>query len=199
LPPSLLAPGATSRELVLDRAGALRLLGEAGFPQGLEAEMLVTDAPRPYLPTPSEMAQALREQLAVVGIRLSLRPTASWTDYLERASRGDYELALLGWQADSADPADFLSALLSSEAAGATNRSRYRSPDLDAVLKRARRESGPRDREAAFREAESLFQRDMPFVPLFHVPVFTAYRVVLQGVVPGPTGLLRYDKTWKLE
>ena len=39
----------------------------------------------------------------------------------------------------------------------------------------------------------------MPFVPLYHVSVFTAYRRVVVGLAPSPTGLLRYDKTWKLE
>ena len=106
---------------------------------------------------------------------------------------------MLGWQADSTDPNDFLTALLSADAIGTTNRSRYRSSSMDALLKRARRESTLPEREAVYREAEQLFQKDMPFVPLFHVSVFTAYRVAVRGIAPGPTGLSRYDKTWKLE
>jgi dipeptide transport system substrate-binding protein len=106
---------------------------------------------------------------------------------------------VLGWQADSTDPNDFLSALLSAEAIGTTNRSRYRSPAMDGLLKRARQESEAAERAAIYRQAAQLFQKDMPFVPLYHVSVFTAYRRSVRGVAPGPTGLLRYDKTWKLE
>jgi peptide/nickel transport system substrate-binding protein len=198
LPPALLAPMGNIRDLVLDRPGAERLLAEAGRGEGITATLLVADAPRPYMPAPLELAAALRDQVAVSGFRLALRTVSSWTEYLDRATRGDYELALLGWQADSTDANDFLSALLSSEAIGSTNRSRYRSAAMDGLLKRARRESASAERESVYRSAEQLFQKDMPFVPLFHVSVFTAYRTSVRGIAPGPTGLLRFDKTWKL-
>jgi len=199
LPPSLLGRPGPVRELVLDRPGAQRLLAEAGLANGFDTTLLAADSPRPYLPSPVALASSLRDQLAAVSIRAALRVVASWSEYLDRVTRGDYDLALLGWQADSTDPNDFLSALLAAEAIGTTNRSRYRNPAMEALLKRARRESDAAAREAVYREAQELFHRDMPFVPLYHVSVFTAYRRTVRGVAPGPTGLLRYDKTWKLE
>ena len=96
------------------------------------------------------------------------------------------------------DPNDFLSVLLDSESIGTTNRSRYRNPVMDALLKRARMGSDMESRLAAYREAQALFQRDMPWVPLYHGSVFTAYRRVVRGLSIGPTGVLRYDKAWKL-
>jgi ABC-type transport system substrate-binding protein len=199
LPPSLLSRVGTTRDLVLDRPGAQRLLAEAGLGNGVTGTLLAVDAPRPYLPTPLDLAKALQDQLAASGIRLQLRTATSWADYLQDTTRGEYDLAVLGWQADSTDPNDFLTALLSADAIGATNRSRYRSDSMDALLKRARRETTVPEREAVYREAEQLFQKDMPFAPLFHVSVFTAYRLAVRGIAPGPTGLSRYDKTWKLE
>ena len=199
LPPSLLGRPGPIRDLVLDRPGAERLLAEAGLPKGLDTTLLTVDSPRPYMPSPVALGETLRDQLRAAGIRAALTVVASWPDYLERVTRGDYDLALLGWQADSTDPNDFLSALLSSEAIGTTNRSRYRNPAMEALLKRARRESDASAREAVYREAQELFHKDMPFVPLYHVSVFTAYRRTVRGMAPGPTGLLRYDKTWKLE
>ena len=199
LPPSLLgAPGA-GRDLTLDRPGAVRLLGEAGLPKGLDTTLLAADSPRPYMPSPVALAQALRDQLAEAGIRVALTVVGSWSEYLDRVTRGDYDLALLGWQADSTDPNDFLSALLSAEAIGTTNRSRYGNPAMETLLKRARRESDASARDAVYREAQELFHKDMPFVPLYHVSVFTAYRRTVRGMAPGPTGPLRYDKTWKVE
>jgi peptide/nickel transport system substrate-binding protein len=199
LPPSLFERPGLIRDLVRDRAGARRLLGEAGFAHGFDTTLLTVDTPRPYMSAPLALARAVQEQLAEVGIRAELRPAASWTEYLDRATRGDYDLALLGWQADSTDPNDFLSALLSADAIGHTNRSRYRNPDMDALLKRARRESGEPEREAVYREAQELFQKDMPFVPLYHVSIFTAYGRSVVGLGRSPTGLLRYDRTWKQE
>lgn len=200
LPPSLLArPATTIRDLVLDAPGARRLLQEAGFEAGFATTLLAVDTPRPYMPSPLALATSLRDQLAAVGVRATLRTASSWADYLERATSSDYDLAILGWQADSTDPNDFLSALVSADAIGATNRSRYRSEAMDSLLKRARRESDSAGREAVYREAQALFQKEMPFVPLYHVSVFTAYRRSVGGVTPGPTGLLRYDKAWKVE
>jgi len=111
--------------------------------------------------------------------------------------RGDYDMAILGWQADTMDPNDFLSTLLASESVGSTNRSRYRSEAMDRLLKRGRRGGGPAERLAAYEEAQALFQRDMPWAPLYHVSIFLAARRRVHGVVVDPTGVLRYDKTWK--
>jgi peptide/nickel transport system substrate-binding protein len=199
LPPSLLGRPGPTRDLVLDVPGAHRLLAEAGLQKGFDTTLLTVDAPRPYMPSPVALAQALRDELLAAGIRVALSQVGSWSEYLARVTRGDYDLALLGWQADSTDPNDFLSALLSAEAIGTTNRSRYRDPAMEALLKRARRESDASARASVYREAQELFHKDMPFVPLYHLSVFTAYGRAVHGLSPGPTGLLRYDKTWKLE
>ncbi|HXB56182.1 MAG TPA: ABC transporter substrate-binding protein [Vicinamibacteria bacterium] len=197
LPPSLFGYGTRTKELILDRPAARRLLAEAGFPAGFETTLMAVNSPRPYMPAPLRLAAEIREDLLQVGIRARLREVPTWSEYVERGSRGDYDLAILGWQADTADPNDFLSALLASEAIGTTNRSRYRSPDMDALLKRGRMGGDPEARLSVYHEAQELFQRDMPWVPLYHVSVFTAYRRVVRGLTVGPTGILRFDKTWK--
>jgi ABC-type oligopeptide transport system substrate-binding subunit len=144
------------------------------------------------------LATEIRDDLREVGVRALLREVPTWAEYLERATGGDYDLAVLGWQADTLDPNDFLSVLLDSESIGTTNRSRYRNPAMDALLKRARMGSDLETRLAAYREVQGLFQKDMPWVPLYHGSVFTAYRRAVRGLSIGPTGVLRYDKTWKL-
>jgi ABC-type transport system substrate-binding protein len=197
LPPQLWGYATRTRELILDRPAARRLLAEAGLAAGIDTTLLVTQTPRPYLPAPRRLAERLRADLAEIGVRAELQETASWSDYVGRATRGDYDLAVLGWQADTSDPNDFLSALLASESIGATNRSRYHSEAMDALLKQGRRGSDPGERAGAYREAQALFQRDMPWVPLYHVATFTAYRRLVQGIAVGATGIPRFDKAWK--
>ena len=199
LPPSLFGYSTRTKELILDRPSARRLLSEAGFPGGLDTTVLAVNSPRPYMPAPSRVAAELKEELLQVGVRARVREVPTWSEYVARATRGDYDLAVLGWQADTTDPNDFLSALLGSEAIGTTNRSRYRSPEMDALLKRGRMGDDPEARLTAYHETQELFQRDMPWVPLYHVAVFTAYRKAVRGLVVGPTGILRYEKTWKRE
>ncbi len=195
LPPRLWGYSDRTRELFLDRPTARRLLAEAGFPGGFDTTLLTVNSPRPpYMPDPVRLAQRIAEDLAAVGIRCRTTLAASWPDYVARGSQGDYELMLLGWQADTADPNDFLSALLGGPAIGTTNRSRYASPAMDALLKRAQRATDLEGRAAAYREAQALFQRDMPFVPLYHVALFTAHRREIHGLALGPTGLMRLER-----
>jgi peptide/nickel transport system substrate-binding protein len=197
LPPSLWGYSTRTKDPGLDRAGARRLLADAGYPAGFDVTLLAVDAPRPYLPAPLAEAEHVKEDLSRVGIRVRIRRVATWAEYLETAARGDYDMAILGWQADTMDPNDFLSALLASESVGATNRSRYRSEAMDRLLKRGRRGGGPAERLAAYEEAQALFQRDMPWAPLYHVSIFLASRKPVRGLTVDSTGVLRYDKAWK--
>lgn len=197
LPPSLFARDTRARDLVFDRDSARRLLAVAGWPDGFETVLTVSRAPRPYLTEPLRLAERLRDDLRRVGVRLKLREIPTYTEHVDVTRRGDFDLALLGWQADALDPNDFLTALLESDSVGTTNRSRYRSPSMDAILKRARLDSAPRSRLALYHEAQDLFQKDMPFLPLYHASVFTAHRRDVRGLVISPIGILRYDKAWK--
>ena len=199
LPPLLWGYDARSRDLTLDRAAARRLLAQAGLPDGFETTLMATASPRPYLPKPLRVAARLRDDLARVGIRARIQEVPSWAEYVGRGSRGDYDLAVLGWQADTVDPNDFLSALLASESIGTTNRSRYRSPAMDSLLKRGRMSTHPGERLKIYHEAQAQFREDMPWVPLYHVSVFTAYRRTVRGLVTGTTGMPRYDRAWKAE
>jgi peptide/nickel transport system substrate-binding protein len=198
LPPSLWGYDRRTKDLVLDRTAARRLLTEAGFPEGFETELLLANSPRAYMPSPRRVAQEIRKDLLGIGVRVRLREVATWSEYIDTVTRGDYDLSLLGWQADTLDPNDFLSALLASDSIGTTNRSRYRSAAMDAILKRGRMGSDPDSRSFAYHEAQALFQKDMPWVPLYHGSVFTVHRRSLRGLNLGPTGLVRYDKAWKL-
>jgi peptide/nickel transport system substrate-binding protein len=198
LPPSLWGYAPQTRALTLDHALARRLLREAGRASGFAVSLLATDAPRPYNPQPLAVAARVADDLARIGIRCRIVRAPTWSDFVERARRGDYDLAVMGWQADTTDPNDFLSALLSGDSIGSTNRSRYRSDEMDGLLKQGRREGDQRARVAAYGHAQALFQRDMPWVPLYHVAVLTAYRRSLRGLLIDATGMIRLDRAWKV-
>jgi peptide/nickel transport system substrate-binding protein len=197
LPPTLFSHDTRTRALVLDLDSARRLLAGAHVPDGVETTLAFSRAPRPYLLEPVQVAERLRADLARVGIVARLREAPSWAEHVGLTTRGEFDIALLGWQADTLDPNDFLTALVDSASIGSTNRSRYRSAEMDRLLKRARMERAPRARLDLYRHAQDLLQEDMPLVPLYHASVFTAHRRDVLGLLIGPTGILRYDKTWK--
>jgi peptide/nickel transport system substrate-binding protein len=197
LPPSLWAFAPLQKWAHLDRAAAKKLLTQSGFSDGFETTLMSVDSPRPYMPDPPALGEHVVADLLQVGVRAKIERVATWAEYASKGSRGEYDMAIFGWQVDTIDPNDFLSVLLGSESIGATNRSRYRSPQMDSLLKKGRRETDPSARMAIYREVQSLFQQDMPFIPLFSVSVFTAYARSVHGLELGPTGLLRYDHVWK--
>jgi peptide/nickel transport system substrate-binding protein len=199
LPPSLSGADVRTRQLVLDREGARRLLTRVGEPDGFLTTLTVSAAPRAYLPEPRLLAELVREALTRIGVEVQIREVESWSEHVGLTSRGEYDMALLGWQADTLDPNDFLTALLDSGSIGTTNRCRYRSEEMDGLLKRARMESAPSIRNALYRRAQALFQEEMPFVPLYHASVFTARRRGVEGLVISPTGILRFDRLWKTQ
>jgi peptide/nickel transport system substrate-binding protein len=197
LPPSILGPDVRAREIIFDRAAARRLLARTSHPRGFPTTLTVSRAPRPYLPDPLGLAERVREDLRAIGVDVRVREASSWGEQVRLTSRGDFDMALLGWQADTLDPNDFLTVLLDSSSIGTTNRSRHRDERMDRLLRRARRESAPRVRLGLYRQVQDLFQKEMPFVPLYHASIFTARRREVRGLVIGPTGLMRFDKAWK--
>jgi peptide/nickel transport system substrate-binding protein len=199
LPPSIWGYAPGTKEPRHDPEAARRLLAEARFPDGFETILLANTTPRPYLHAPLAVAQRVRDDLSRVGIRARVETVERWEEYRARGSRGEYEMAVFGWQADSTDPHDFLTALLGSASIDGSNRSRYRSAAMDRILKRGQTSTEPEARLAAYRQAQELFQEDMPMIPLCHAPVFTASRETVNGLQISPTGLLRYDKVWKSE
>jgi peptide/nickel transport system substrate-binding protein len=197
LPPSVFPRDARARDLHLDRESVRRLLQDARIPAATELTLTVARSPRPYLTEPLATAARVRDDLARVGLAVRLRELPSWPEHVALTTKGDFELALLGWRADTLDPNDFLTALLDSASVGSTNRSRYHSEAMDSLLRRARRDGSPTARRALYDAALDLFRKDMPFVPLLHASSFTAHRREVVGLVIGPTGILRFDKAWK--
>ena len=180
LPPTLFGHDTRARELVLDRDAARRLLAAARVPEGFETTLTVSRAPAPLPPRPAPRrgAAARRPRRASASPFASARwPT--WTEHVDLTSRGDFDLALLGWQADTLDPNDFLTALLDSGSIGTTNRSRYRSPAMDGLLKRARMDSAPGTRLALYRAGAGALPAGhavRPALPLLRASPRTAGR-----------------------
>jgi peptide/nickel transport system substrate-binding protein len=196
LPPGLPGYALRTRELSLDRRLARRLLGEAGWPEPT-LRLLVTSAPRTWNPDPSGLAARLRDDLQQVGVRVQTETAAGWSEYLQRVTAGDFDMAVLGWEADTLDANDFLVSLLSRAALGRTNRSRYVDERMEALLRQGRRGSDPRERGRTYAEVQRFFQREMPWVPLYHVAVFVAHRAEVQDLEIDATGILRYHHAWR--
>ena len=79
-------------------------------------------------------------------------------------------MAMLGWSADLGDPDNFLYFLLSKSSAEkpAGNIAFYRSDEMQNVLEQARAISDREKRVSLYQEAQQIFHKDVPWVPLAH-------------------------------
>jgi ABC-type transport system substrate-binding protein len=165
-----------------------QLIRESGL-AGARLTLLVPWAPRPYLPKPLIVAQVIQQRLADAGVTISLLETKNADDYFNALNDGRFDLALGGWIADTADPADFFDALLSSHAVGNinfANHSRWSDAATDKLLEQFRAGST----EAHRAEIERIIAEEVPLVPLVYGQSCVAHGRHVRNVTLEPTGSL---------
>ncbi|MEO8383139.1 MAG: ABC transporter substrate-binding protein [Acidobacteriota bacterium] len=190
LAPNLLPPmmGRPSGVPTFDRHESRRLLDASGAkPKRLS--LLVPWAPRPYMPKPLPLAQAVQRQLGEIGIEVVLKETTTSDQFFGDLLPGNYDLALAGWIADTPDPADFFETLLWSkmcEADRHSNLSRWKNPVMDAALARFREQPTEENKKDIHR----IVREEAPLVPLMYGQSMVAHSRKIRNVTMSATGVL---------
>ncbi len=169
IPPTLWSYDASLEDHVYDPELAKQLLAEAGHPDGFQTTLWALPVPRPYIPDGMALAAAIQSDLENVGINANI-VTSDWATYLEKTANGEHEMAMLGWIAGVADPDIFFYPLLSIPNAEkpAYNISFYRNAEMQEILDRARISTDREVRIQLYQQAQAIFHRDAPWVPLAH-------------------------------
>ncbi|HVG25362.1 MAG TPA: ABC transporter substrate-binding protein [Thermoanaerobaculia bacterium] len=171
-----------------DREQATRMLDASGAKPG-RLSLLVPWAPRPYMPKPLPLAEAVQRQLGEVGIAVELRETKTSEEFFGDLVRGNYDLALAGWIADTPDPADFFEALLWSkmcEGDNHSNHSRWKHLGMDAALARFR----DNPNEDNQRQIHRIVRDEAPLVPLIYGQSVIVHSRRMRNVSVSATGVL---------
>jgi peptide/nickel transport system substrate-binding protein len=187
LPPSMWAwhDGLVDRPHDIQRAKALlaEAQREGGFALPLKLDLFVMKGARPYMQQPQETAIFIKQSLQPIGIEARI-VINEMSLHIQRLSRGEHQLGLIGWTTDNCDPDNFLYPLLDSDNindTGGNNNSRYRNAEFHALLFDARRELDRERRKQLYRRAQELVFRDVPVLPLVHTDVRVAQRRELVG------------------
>jgi oligopeptide transport system substrate-binding protein len=142
---------------------AKQLLAEAGYPggKGFPRFDYVFDTVKIDENIAVELQQMWRDTL---GIEMELRPL-EWKVYLGAMDRLDYDLARSSWIGDYNDPQTFLGMFISGDG---NNRTGWKNPGYDALIKAANDEPDLAKRAQIFRQAETLLVEDeLPVIPLY--------------------------------
>ena len=150
-----------------------QLMAEAGFANGVDAELYVTST-YDFLRTPAELVQA---QLAKIGIRTKI-VAADWSVYLPTVFQKHYTLTILG-NSGQADPDDFLYNPFHTGVA--SNYLNYSDPQFDKLVEQGRAVSGDAQRRAIYQQAQQRLQDTVPMVFLFHSTQYEAMRKNVRG------------------
>ncbi|WP_321342253.1 peptide ABC transporter substrate-binding protein [Breoghania sp.] len=151
-------------EPMLDREDeALRLLEEAGFgldnPLKLEIAFNTSENHR-------NTAVAIADMWKAVGVEAKLLNRDGSSHYAYLREKGDFDVARAAWIGDYSDAQNFLF-MVRSDNSG-FNYANYANPEYDGLLDKAAAELDPEKRSALLHEAEAIFMRDVPFIPLMY-------------------------------
>ena len=181
-----------------DPAKASALLAQAPPPRPKHLRLLTVWAPRPYVPHPRPVAEAIGRQLAPLGIQLDIVTPRNSDEFFRSCERGDYDMVLGGWVADTPDPADFLESNLHSDhiqsptagrGVGHINLARFRSAAMDEALRRFREDPTPDHRSAVLQ----IVAREVPLLPLMYGPTVVVSAWKVRNVDVSPLGVPHFE------
>jgi dipeptide transport system substrate-binding protein len=185
IPPTIWSYNDAVQDDPYDPEAAKKLLAEAGV-SGLKTNIWAMPVQRPYNPNAKRMAELIQADWKAVGVEAEI-VSYEWGEYLKRSSAGEHETVLLGWTGDNGDPDNFLFALLSCEAAkGGANRARWCNQEFNDLITKAQRSSDLAERTKLYEEAQVVFKREAPWLPLAHSVDFVAIATEVVELIHDP-------------
>ena len=198
LPPSHWAWTGDVARYNYDPARAERLLDEAGYPPGpdgvrLHLTMKISQDEETRL-----LADVFQQQLAKVGIALTLRSYEFATFYSD-VTRGAFQMYSLRWIGGNEQP-DIFSYVFSTASfpPNGANRGHYSNPRLDALLNDAAQSEDMARRRADYVEAQQILARDLPSWNLWYLDTIVVHNRRLTHVVPSQSGSYTFLETAQL-
>ncbi len=171
-----------------DPAKAKALLTEAGYANGFEFVLST-----PQVAVFQQINQLLQEQLAPIGIKLTLQPVAS-SEWYARVVDGTTNMTPTRWT-QRADPDGLLYILFDSK--GFANTMKYHSDKVDALLAQARTTYDIAQRKRLYGEIQQQVVTDLPMVPLIFGAEYGALRSDVRGFEWIPDQIPRFRAVWK--
>jgi len=136
-------------------------------------------------------AAVIQDYLRRVGVDLSIE-SYEWATFYDDIKKGNFELASLVWVGIT-DP-DALRVRFHSKMAPpfGANRERYRNKALDRLLVAADTTSDRKTRKAAYREAQEILARDLPYISLWYKDNYALAKRNIRGIQLGPFADFRF-------
>ncbi|WP_128291137.1 peptide ABC transporter substrate-binding protein [Afifella aestuarii] len=124
-------------------------------------------------------ATAIADMWKNIGVKTTFVTADGATHYAYLRDKGDFDIARAGWIGDYSDPQNFLF-LVESNNPG-FNYANYNNPEYDALMEKAEETSDLDERAEVLKQAETIFMRDLPFIPILYYSSLSLVSDKLQG------------------
>ncbi|MBV8083154.1 MAG: ABC transporter substrate-binding protein [Candidatus Eremiobacteraeota bacterium] len=178
-----------------DPTAAKRLLAQAGFPRGFATTLWFMTAPRPYLPEPQRVAEAIQADLAAVGVNARLQGL-EWAVFIQKVQDAQHDMCVIGWTGDNGDPDNFTYMPLDRDNAvppAASNVTFWSDERFHALVTQARHVDDVPRRQALYRQALEIASDQAPLAAIAHTTPPIVFRADLRGYVPSPDSSIYYQ------
>ena len=181
LPPNMLGYNKDLPEYSYDPEKAKALLKQAGLEKGFEATLWSMPVQRPYNPNSRRIAEMIQSDWAKVGVKAKI-VSYEWGEYLSGMRKGEHDTALFGWMSDNGDPDNFADTLLGCDSVKTgSNAARWCDKPYDDLVKKAKLVSDPAERAKLYGQAQDIFYKQAPWIPLANGKTFYATRSNVTG------------------
>ena len=150
-----------------DPEKAKALLKEAGVAEGYEINLWAFPMAKPSNPNAKLMAEMVQADWAKIGVKAKI-VSYDWAEYLKRASKGEHDAIIVGWNGDNGDPDNWLGSLLSCKAVNGNNYAKWCNKDYDQAVTEARRITDHDQRVALYIKAQQIFKQEVPWTIMAH-------------------------------
>ena len=196
---SVLAPNVSfyvkqGDEIKRDVAKAKDLLKQAGYPNGFETEMWFSN-----LTERKDLAAAIQQQLAEVGVKLKLTPMDNaslssnlWTQDKDHAK---VQLYMGGWSSSTGDADWAIRPLLYGEMAPPKgyNVGFYNNPRVNELVKAGLATADAKKRAEVYADLQKVIWDDKPWVFLFVPQNLSASGAKVSGIFVQGDGIVNYN------
>lgn len=168
---------------------ARRLLAEAGYPDGRDAESgrpLILHFDSAGGMGSSPMLDWMRRQLAAINIQLEVRAT-DYNRFQDKMRNGSAQMFMWGWVADYPDAENFLFLLYGPNAkaeGGGENASNYQNQEFDRLFEEMRFLDDGSEKQALVHRMVEIVQRDAPWMFGYYPASGGAYQAWVGNAKP---------------
>jgi len=176
-----------------------QLLDAAGYPRATDGFRMKLTMKTSTDEGTRLLAATLQQELAQVGIDLSLRSYEAAT-YLQDLTRGSFQIYGLRWVGGNEQPDIFGYAFSTARIPPkGANRGRYRNAQLDALLDDAARSTDQQQRKTDYLQAQQILARDLPAFNLWYKDSIVVHNRRLSAIVISPSGSFGFLRAAKVQ